>query len=709
VVAQELFIAAVAEAKAAATMPVPSADAVVRAIMGAEVPVDREQQAAVAAVCSDRGWINVEGYAGAGKTTMLQAAVAAYRDQTETGTPTADKILVVCVAGATAERTGTKLEADQWYSVEGFCKAVADGGLQPTDRTVIFVDEAPMVDTAREAALLEAAGPARVVNVGDPKQLVPIGAGGWYLDQASRLGKVELTQVHRHKDRADLEAFNAIREGRTFDGLASLAARGRIHTALDRSHRMGQMLEDYADLRDGGRAAEEIRVVIDATNRDIDTANRLIQYDRQGRFEVATVGFEVRATDENRTWVLHQGDQVIFLDNYWRPGHEKVRNGLSGTITDLDTETGAALITLSDGREVSVALEAELDIQPVGLAYAMHASKIQGGEVAVVLALPGGERITSLNAGYSQLTRSVEEAHVYLDFETHGADPLATLAASWKTPVEKRSATSLLEAETLGRSSADGKAAAAQAGQPGRAGVAGAAAPGRDGRADGASGEGSRRPPPPAGGSEDGAARPGRQAQQPGTEGVSDAVEPRRVWPETTAPPAAAAATAPAAGDGPRSRGAEPAEEQQAGRGVAPKKPGEPPRQLPDGKRLLAESTPTPDWLAAEQVMPVDPQLDPVEFAPVTLEPLPELEPIQLDDIDMAGSDDTSGVTHDVEGGVSSASTGAATSAVERTSPERETAVDDGRPPVWEPPPIEEVMDRDDLWQEAEEEGFGLE
>lgn len=74
------------------------------------------------------------------------------------------------------------------------------------------------------------------------------------------------------------------------------------------------------------------------------------------------------------------------------------------------------------------------------LAYAGHACRTQGAEAPVVLVVPGDHH-TSLESGYSSLSRGQEEIHVFADTTTHGADPIAHLAERWQQPGPKRRAT----------------------------------------------------------------------------------------------------------------------------------------------------------------------------------------------------------------------------------------------------------------------------
>lgn len=74
------------------------------------------------------------------------------------------------------------------------------------------------------------------------------------------------------------------------------------------------------------------------------------------------------------------------------------------------------------------------------LAYAGHACRTQGAEAPVVLVVPGDHH-TSLESGYSSLSRGQEEIHVFADTTTHGGDPIAHLAERWQQPGPKRRAT----------------------------------------------------------------------------------------------------------------------------------------------------------------------------------------------------------------------------------------------------------------------------
>ena len=208
-------------------LPLRGRSAVKRAIKHSPVHLDDEQRAAVERMCSSQAWVMLEGHAGTGKTSTLKAVVDAYRDTPAFGRAAADEVIVLSTAAATAERTARPLNADRSGSIDSFVAAVRHGAWKrpreetivvrdkrgrlvertitryetwtPTERTLIIIDEAAMVDTPRMAELLACAGDAKIILVGDPKQLTAIGPGGWYAEAADKHGVFELTRVYRQK------------------------------------------------------------------------------------------------------------------------------------------------------------------------------------------------------------------------------------------------------------------------------------------------------------------------------------------------------------------------------------------------------------------------------------------------------------------------------------------------------------------------------
>jgi hypothetical protein len=329
---------------------------------------------------------------------------------------------------------------------------VENGRIQPTERTVLVVDEYITVDTFRMARLVEAAGPARIICVGDERQAQGIGASGWQLDvrnilEPAGLGPVTLTHVHRQTEESDRVMLAQLRQGDAAGALAGLDQRGRLHVADDPARADGEVIATYRRLRDEGRSVTDVFVNTDTSNVRVDTYNRLIQDDRIRRGEISTARhLDYVATDAGRHESFYVGDRVAFIAGI-SEGRTKVPNGAVGEVTAIDE--GRRLLTVSldtgggtrvSGGRVMVPVPAQAPAVPVRLAYAGHVAKTQGAEAPVVLAVPGYVH-SSVESAYSALTRGSEEIHVFVDHATHGADPAATLAGRWRGSEPKQTAT----------------------------------------------------------------------------------------------------------------------------------------------------------------------------------------------------------------------------------------------------------------------------
>ena len=135
-----------------------------------------------------------------------------------------------------------------------------------------------------------------------------------------------------------------------------------------------------------------------------------------------------------RPTTFSEGDLVTFLDSYKRPLQKPIRNGTTGKVVDLDVNTGLARveIDLADGsREIRrVDLKTDQHRQPLGLAYAVHAQRAQGGEVPIVQVLPGMGQ-TNANSAYSMVTRSMRATFIYLSKDIHGLTPIKAIGQAW--------------------------------------------------------------------------------------------------------------------------------------------------------------------------------------------------------------------------------------------------------------------------------------
>jgi AAA domain len=186
----------------------------------------REQhQAVISLLTADRAMALLTAPAGAGKTRTIAAAAKVWH------TLTGGRLIGLTLS-ENAARVMTTEGLPEAYNIAQFLGKCPDSDrlrhpvhVGPADKLVI--DEAGQVGTTNLALIQQAAGPAGVLAVGDPAQLGPVEAGGWFSWFATELGVAELHEVRRFASLWEANASLQLRRGDK-TALAAYDAHGRI-------------------------------------------------------------------------------------------------------------------------------------------------------------------------------------------------------------------------------------------------------------------------------------------------------------------------------------------------------------------------------------------------------------------------------------------------------------------------------------------------
>ncbi len=241
----------------------------------------------------------IVGQAGTGKTFALDAAREAWH---RTG---------LRVRGAAlAAKAARELQAGSGIPSQTIALLLQglDSGRDRLYRTdVLVLDEAGMVGTRQLHRLIDhtAKAGAKLVLVGDPKQLAEIEAGGLFASLARLLGHAELTENRRLTDRAQQATASALRDGHIDRALRRMEQSGSL-TVDDNADRVhGRMAEDWYLSHITGRDA----VMLALHRSDVADLNQrarvhLIANDHLGPVVLASDDLELRV-----------GDRVLALRN----------------------------------------------------------------------------------------------------------------------------------------------------------------------------------------------------------------------------------------------------------------------------------------------------------------------------------------------------------------------------------------------------------
>jgi len=353
-----------------------------------------EQAAAVRALTMSGAGVDVlHASAGTGKTSAVLGSVrqayeaAGYR----------------VVGAATSAKAARVLADDGGLQASTIARLLLDlerpqgGGIGP--RTVLILDEASMIGTRDLAALLQHAERtrAKVLVVGDTRQLAAVDAGGGLRALQDRLGAATLTINRRQHAEWERTALADVAAGTPAEALRAYTAHERVtvsDTAL--SARAAMVAAWWGDVQEHGVERTLMAAVRNVDRTELNHLARSVMREagRLGDDELTTAG---------RTFAA--GDRVMLLRN---SAAKRLDNGDTGTVAAIDD--GRLVVDLDRGTTV-ILDRAYLAAGHVEHAYAATVYKAQGSTVTTGHVLGTG---LGQEDGYVALSRGRAANRLYL-------------------------------------------------------------------------------------------------------------------------------------------------------------------------------------------------------------------------------------------------------------------------------------------------------
>lgn len=372
-----------------------------------------EQRHAIKHVTAPEGIAAVVGFAGAGKSTMLAAARAAWEAQ---GYQVHGAALAGKAAEGLEESSGIQSRTLASWSYSW------DHGRDLIGRRDVFViDEAGMVGSRQLARFISEAEErgAKIVLVGDHEQLQAIGAGAPFRAIAEQIGHVELSDIRRQRHDWQRQASVAFATHKTAEGLAAYRDRGDIHFAESRDAAMAQIVRDY--VADSEKRADGTRVAMAHRRADVRALNAAIRSELQSRQRLERShgpsaggdrgdgedGGELTFETNSGKRAFAAGDRIIFLENN---RDLRVKNGMLGTVEHVEKGKIIARLDGRSGDSVSILTDS---YHAIDHGYATTIHKNQGATVdrSFVLA----SRTMDRHLTYVAMTRHRESVQLYAD------------------------------------------------------------------------------------------------------------------------------------------------------------------------------------------------------------------------------------------------------------------------------------------------------
>ncbi|MFC9295752.1 MobF family relaxase [Streptomyces sp. NPDC057011] len=361
----------------------------------------------------------VIGVAGAGKTTLMQAA--------RTGWEAAGLRVVGASTAAVAAANLAAEAGIESRTIAAWTHEVSGGrGLHGVG--VLVIDEAAMVDDRALAALLRHADGTgtKVVAVGDPLQLRAVGIGGGFARIHRIVDGLQLTENRRQRDVVERAALQDWRSGARTSALAAFADHGRVHAEDTATEALTSMLAAWNEARArwaGDPHGQVCELLLLAARRaDVAVLNA-------GARAALVASGEL---EQGRTYAVAGGGRIDFAAgdlvhirrNDYRSRRDEaavdVLNGFRGVVLALDERRGVLVQWRrprpTGGFAMYEAWMSARDIAEGRLthAYAMTIGSAQGLTAAVTIAYGLHADSHSL---YPALSRARRESHLHLPLD----------------------------------------------------------------------------------------------------------------------------------------------------------------------------------------------------------------------------------------------------------------------------------------------------
>jgi ATP-dependent exoDNAse (exonuclease V) alpha subunit len=369
-----------------------------------------EQVEAVFSVCQSSLDI-IQGKAGAGKSTSMQAMRLAYESQGYK------------VRGATvARQAALQLEKDTGISsttLAGLLNELGKGNDKFND-TVILLDEAGQLATPDLCQLMQATHKAggKLVLVGEEQQMEAISHGGSLRCLSQRKGCARINTIRRQRELWARTAVNDLRGGNAKAALDTFAGKGLLHIEENSQATRVQLVKHWQAYIEANPHKQT--AILAQRWKDVKPLNDLVRnvYQQHGKLGDEHIQTDCVVSNQTLFFAFSKGERVRLTKNDYK---RDLTNGEQGSVIEVKQLKDDIRFTvkLDSGRTVSFKQSDYSDEQGrlhLVQAYATTVYAAQGSTIdgdTFVLYTTGMDRAASYVAG----SRHKDNCHWFVNGE----------------------------------------------------------------------------------------------------------------------------------------------------------------------------------------------------------------------------------------------------------------------------------------------------
>jgi Ti-type conjugative transfer relaxase TraA len=400
------------------------------AILAAEQfkTISAEQARAFRHVTEAGGLALIDGQAGTGKSYTIAAVRQAYE-------ATGCNVIGLGPTNAVAQ----DMRADGFShaaTIHSELFALNNGRRNWNAKTVVIVDEAAMIDTKLMAMVTAWAVDthAKLILVGDDRQLSSIDRGGMFGALKDRYGAAALSEVKRQHKMDERRASEWMAAGNFHDALNLYDRKGSIHWTRTQGEARAALIAQWA--KDSAAQPDKSRFVFAYTNEDVAQLNAALRDVRKERGEL---GEDHSFATKHGRADFATGDRILFTGSAKKQG---IVNGHAGTIEAID---GSHITVTLDGRRAKTVTIDAVSFDQFRHGYAGTIYKAQGRTLDQTY-LYHSEHWRSA-ASYVALTRHRDKAELFV--ATNTAADVKQLARQMGRTDDRRAASQFHYAQRI--------------------------------------------------------------------------------------------------------------------------------------------------------------------------------------------------------------------------------------------------------------------